>query len=62
MGTKDVRVPLVFVKGRLIGGVDEVVKLEEEGKLSTLFDGIPRALGGCEGCAGVRFVMCMNCS
>ncbi|KAL4605880.1 hypothetical protein ACB092_09G061900 [Castanea dentata] len=62
MGTKDVRVPLVFVKGRLIGGVDEVVKLEEEGKLSILFDGIPRALGGCEGCAGVRFVMCMNCS
>lgn len=62
MGTKDVRVPLVFVKGRLIGGVDEIVKLEEEGKLSILFDGIPRALGGCEGCAGVRFVMCMNCS
>ncbi|XP_062167372.1 uncharacterized protein At3g28850 [Alnus glutinosa] len=62
MGTKEVKVPLVFVKGRLIGGGDEVVKLEEEGKLSILFDGIPRALGGCEGCAGVRFVMCMDCS
>ncbi|EEF32035.1 conserved hypothetical protein [Ricinus communis] len=63
MGTKVVKVPLVFVKGRLIGGADQVVKLEEEGKLGILFDGIPRGLaGGCEGCAGVRFVMCMECN
>ncbi|KAG7958240.1 hypothetical protein I3843_10G010500 [Carya illinoinensis] len=62
MGSKEVKVPLVFLKGRLIGGVDEVVKLEEEGKLSILFEGIPRAVGGCEGCGGVRFVMCMACS
>ncbi|OVA06022.1 Glutaredoxin [Macleaya cordata] len=62
MGKKEVRVPLVFVKGRLIGGADEVVKMEEEGKLGILFDGIARASGGCEGCAGVRFVMCMDCS
>ncbi|RVX11954.1 Uncharacterized protein CK203_009629 [Vitis vinifera] len=48
--------------GRLIGGADEVVKLEEEGKLDILFDGIPRALAGCQGCAGVRFVMCMACN
>ncbi|KAK9290117.1 hypothetical protein L1049_008281 [Liquidambar formosana] len=62
MGTKEVKVPLVFVKGRLIGGADEVVKMEEEGKLGILFDGIPRALAGCEGCAGVRFMMCMDCN
>lgn len=62
MGTKEVKVPLVFVKGRLIGGADEVVKLEEEGKLGVLFDGIPTAVAGCEGCAGFRFVMCMECS
>ncbi|KAG6693718.1 hypothetical protein I3843_09G014600 [Carya illinoinensis] len=62
METKQVKVPLLFVKGRLIGGVDEVVTLEEEGKLSSLLDGIPRALGGCKGCAGVRFVMCVGCS
>ncbi|XP_021289534.1 uncharacterized protein At3g28850 [Herrania umbratica] len=61
-GTKEVKVPLVFVKGRLIGGVEEIVKLEEEGKLEILFDGIPRAIPGCEGCAGVRFVMCMECN
>lgn len=63
MGTKEVKVPLVFVKGRLVGGVDEVLKLEEEGKLEILFDGIPKAaIGGCEGCAGVRFMLCMECN
>ncbi|XP_042496151.1 uncharacterized protein At3g28850-like [Macadamia integrifolia] len=62
MGKKEVRVPVVFVKGRLIGGADEVVKMEEEGKLGMLFRGIPRALAGCEGCGGLRFVMCVDCS
>ncbi|KAI3874441.1 hypothetical protein MKX03_004771 [Papaver bracteatum] len=62
MGKKEVRLPLVFVKGRLIGGSDEVVKLEEEGKLDTLFVDIPKSVGGCEGCAGMRFIMCMDCS
>ncbi|KAJ6303810.1 hypothetical protein OIU77_017647 [Salix suchowensis] len=63
MGTNEVKVPLVFVKGRLIGGADQVVKLEEEGKLGILFDGIPKGIaGGCEGCAGVRFVMCVECN
>ncbi|WMV44455.1 hypothetical protein MTR67_037840 [Solanum verrucosum] len=62
MGTKEVKVPLVFVKGRLIGGADEMLKLEEEGKLGILLDGIPRAAATCDGCAGIRFVMCMDCN
>ncbi|XP_062112754.1 uncharacterized protein At3g28850 [Humulus lupulus] len=64
MGKTQVKVPLVFVKGRLIGGAEQVVKLEEEGKLGALFDGIPQSAlgGGCEGCAGFRFVMCMACN
>ncbi|XP_042510759.1 uncharacterized protein At3g28850 [Macadamia integrifolia] len=62
MGKKEVRVPVMFVKGRLIGGADEVVKMEEEGKLGVLFRGIPKASVGCEGCGGVRFIMCMDCS
>ncbi|KAF7804287.1 Thioredoxin-like fold [Senna tora] len=62
MGTKGVKVPMVFVKGRLIGGADEVVKLEEEEKLGLMFEGIPRARSGCEGCGGVRFVMCVECN
>ncbi|OAY42910.1 uncharacterized protein At3g28850 [Manihot esculenta] len=63
MGSMEVKVPLVFVRGRLIGGADQVVKLEEEGKLGILFDGIPKRLsGGCEVCAGFRFVMCKECN
>ncbi|KAK9734903.1 hypothetical protein RND81_04G170800 [Saponaria officinalis] len=63
MGTKEVKVPAVFVKGRLIGGANEVVKLEEEGKLERLLEGIPKVdVLGCQGCGGVRFVMCVKCN
>lgn len=62
MGMKQVQVPVVFVKGRFIGGVDEVVKLEDEEKLGVLLEGIPKALGVCEGCGGIRFVMCRECN
>lgn len=62
MGRKEVKVPMVFVKGKLIGGADEVLRLEEEGKLRLLLDGIPKAELWCEGCGGMRFVMCMECS
>ncbi|XP_057722122.1 uncharacterized protein At3g28850 [Arachis stenosperma] len=64
MGTKEVKVPVVFVKGRLVGGAEQVVKLEEEEKLGALFEGIPMAVGGggCEGCGGVRFLMCVACN
>ncbi|XP_019424789.1 PREDICTED: uncharacterized protein At3g28850-like isoform X2 [Lupinus angustifolius] len=61
MGTKEVKVPVMFVKGKFIGGAEEVVKLEEEDKLGALFEGIPKALGECKWCGGVRFVMCMEC-
>ncbi|KAF1897593.1 hypothetical protein Lal_00032350 [Lupinus albus] len=57
IGTKEVKVPVVFVKGRFIGGVDETLKLEEDEKLGVLFEGIPKALlSGCEGCGGVRSI------
>lgn len=64
MDSKEIRVPLVFVKGRLIGGAAEVMRLDEEGKLGILLDGIPRAGPGerCVGCAGIRFIMCVECS
>ncbi|CAI0391734.1 unnamed protein product [Linum tenue] len=63
MGTKEVRVPLVFVKGRLVGGAEQVAKLDEEGKLEALFGGIPRRMSsGCRRCGGVRFVMCKECN
>ncbi|XP_047336335.1 uncharacterized protein At3g28850 [Impatiens glandulifera] len=60
--TKRMRIPSVFVRGRMIGGAEEMVKMEEECKLGILFAGIPKAAAACKGCAGVRFVMCKECS
>ncbi|MED6197061.1 hypothetical protein PIB30_053240 [Stylosanthes scabra] len=64
MGTKQVKVPLVFVKGRLLGGAEQVVKLEEEDKPAPLFEGIPAAVGGggCERCGRVRFLIFVACN
>lgn len=58
---EEVKVPMLFVKGRLIGGAEVVVKLEEEGKLGRILRVIPKAKM-CEGCAGFRFVMCKVCN
>jgi len=62
LGGREVRVPAVFVRGRHVGGAAEVARLEEEGKLRALLEGLPRARVWCAGCAGVRFVMCRNCN
>ncbi|WOL11238.1 hypothetical protein Cni_G20000 [Canna indica] len=62
MGKKEVKVPVVFVKGRCVGGAEEIVKLEEEAKLGLFLEGMPRATKWCEGCGGLRFVMCMDCN
>ncbi|RWR88215.1 glutaredoxin domain-containing protein [Cinnamomum micranthum f. kanehirae] len=50
---KEVRVPVVFVKGRLIGDADKVLKLEKEGELSFLLKGIPQATEVSLGCGGL---------
>ncbi|KAF8118877.1 hypothetical protein N665_0002s0179 [Sinapis alba] len=65
LGTKQVKIPTVFVKGRMVGSVEEVMKLEEEGKLGILLECMPKQrLGGgcCCGCGGMRFVMCDVCN
>lgn len=56
--------PSLFIKGRHIGGVDEVVELHEEGKLEDLLNGIPKSMGcgPCKGCGGMRFVLCSWCN
>ncbi|KAK9093995.1 hypothetical protein Scep_025464 [Stephania cephalantha] len=62
---EDVSVPRLFIKGMYIGGVDEVVELDETCRLSELLDRVGRVkgLGGgtCEGCGGARFVPCFDC-
>ncbi|URE22120.1 Glutaredoxin [Musa troglodytarum] len=62
MGKKEVKIPVVFIKGRCVGGTEEVLRLEEEAKLGLLLEGLPRATKWCEGCGGLRFVMCMGCN
>ncbi|KAG8064396.1 hypothetical protein GUJ93_ZPchr0004g38996 [Zizania palustris] len=62
LGGREVRVPAVFVRGKHVGGAAEVTKLEDEGKLKLLLQGLPKARVWCAGCAGVRFVMCRDCN
>ncbi|CAI0462741.1 unnamed protein product [Linum tenue] len=57
--------PRLFVKGRYIGGAEEVLGLNEQGKFRVLFEGFPpvdRSAEPCEACNGVCFVLCFNCS
>ncbi|GJZ46739.1 glutaredoxin domain-containing cysteine-rich protein 1 [Tanacetum coccineum] len=53
-----VSVPRMFVKGRYIGGVDEIVGLNETGRLRRILSrvGIEKQVGrqACEGCGGAR--------
>ncbi|XP_077227678.1 glutaredoxin family protein [Tasmannia lanceolata] len=60
-----VSVPRLFVKGRYIGGVDEVVELNETCRLVDVLGTVGFAKGfanECEGCGGARFVLCLECS
>lgn len=56
--------PRVFVKGRYVGGADEVLKTMEDGSLGQLLEGLPKSKAGyvCEGCGGVRFLPCFSCN
>lgn len=56
--------PKLFIKGRYIGGADEVVGLHEMGRLGKLLEGIPTDLADhpCIGCANVGFAICSSCS
>ncbi|KAL4591869.1 hypothetical protein LXL04_004843 [Taraxacum kok-saghyz] len=56
--------PRLFIKGRHIGGVEEVVGLHEQGKLKDLLNGIPKSptVGPCKGCGGIRFRVCFLCN
>ncbi|XP_076886887.1 uncharacterized protein At3g28850-like [Bidens hawaiensis] len=56
--------PRVFVKGRYVGGFDEVLKIFEDGCLGRLLEGLPRLKVGyvCEVCGGARFLPCVVCN
>lgn len=62
---KVVTAPRLFIKGRYIGGVEEVSKLHEEERLGELLAGLPKdgSTGGlCDGCGGSRFLPCFDCN
>ncbi|ESQ33505.1 hypothetical protein EUTSA_v10009787mg [Eutrema salsugineum] len=59
--------PRVFVKGKYVGGAEEVMRLVEEGLLGDLLRGIPRKKdrrggGCCDGCGGLSFLPCSGCN
>ncbi|KAK8570728.1 hypothetical protein V6N13_103132 [Hibiscus sabdariffa] len=58
--------PKLFIKGRYIGGADEVVGLHEQGKLKKLLEEIPSsgnvANKVCSCCGNLRFLICSNCN
>nr|GMC63642.1 uncharacterized protein At3g28850-like [Ipomoea batatas] len=56
--------PRLFIRGRYIGAAEEVVALHEQGRFRVLLEGIPvdDSRGQCDGCGGVRFVMCFRCN
>ncbi|KAH7433133.1 hypothetical protein KP509_07G055600 [Ceratopteris richardii] len=57
-------VPHLFIRGRHIGGAEEVKKLHEDAKLTDLIEGIVMdvAHNECDGCGDVRFVPCFTCN
>ncbi|WOL06343.1 hypothetical protein Cni_G15075 [Canna indica] len=63
-----ISLPQVFLSGRCLGGAEEIRRLHESGELKVLVEGVPPpspAAGsgsGCEGCGGVRFVVCAVCN
>ncbi|KAF9626092.1 hypothetical protein IFM89_030760 [Coptis chinensis] len=59
--------PRIFVKGKYIGGVEEIKQLHEDGKLEKLVEGCVlveegNGCGACELCGDIRFVPCDRCS
>ncbi|XP_058079267.1 uncharacterized protein At5g39865-like [Magnolia sinica] len=58
-----VALPQVFIRGKHIGGAEEIKALHETGELAKLLEGFPvRNLGfACKGCGNTRFVLCANC-
>lgn len=51
--------PRVFIGGRYVGGVNEVMRMNESGQLKKFVEGLPETEPGvCEDCGGYKFVLC----
>ncbi|XP_078174483.1 uncharacterized protein LOC144568121 [Carex rostrata] len=61
---EDAVVPRLFIRGRYIGGIEEVMDLADTGKLREMLKWVKEGKGAskdCEGCGGARFVPCFTC-
>ncbi|RID47335.1 hypothetical protein BRARA_I03936 [Brassica rapa] len=60
---KPVCLPQVFIRGSHIGGVEEIMKLNDSGELAEMLKNFPacECLGTCRSCGDARFVPCSNC-
>ncbi|KAL5719997.1 hypothetical protein ACHQM5_012713 [Ranunculus cassubicifolius] len=61
---KTVSLPQVFIRGKHIGGAEEIKQLHEGGELVKLLKGFPLCdpRHVCEVCGDARFVPCLSCS
>ncbi|CAK9138183.1 unnamed protein product [Ilex paraguariensis] len=64
LGGKAVSLPHVFIRGKHIGGVDEIKQLHEVRELAKLLEGFLAQDPGivCDNCRDARFVSCLNCN
>lgn len=60
---KAITLPQIFIRGKHIGGAEEIKQLNETGDLAMLLKGFPvvNAESVCESCGDARFVPCSNC-
>lgn len=64
LGGKVGGLPQVFIRGKYIGGAEEIKQLHEAGELAKLLEGIPMNKFAlvCGSCGDARFVPCPNCN
>ncbi|KAJ7515011.1 hypothetical protein O6H91_23G068300 [Diphasiastrum complanatum] len=65
LGPDSACVPRLFIRGYYVGGKDEALKLHEEDVIARLVVGMRRQEDGgwkCDGCGGMRFLPCLDCS
>ncbi|KAK9044739.1 hypothetical protein V6N11_058631 [Hibiscus sabdariffa] len=63
-GTNQATPPQVFIKGRYIGGAQEVMRIVDEGWFGYLVMGLPTKRAGevCDGCGDAKFLPCFQCN
>lgn len=62
MGSRTFTLPMVFISGICIGGVEEIRQLHESGDLKVMMQWLPVVDSRpCDLCGGIKFVLCQTC-